>query len=44
LHRGMIRAENLRATGLQIIVRLPVACDPASQEDKVSKPEHSTPL
>jgi hypothetical protein len=44
LHRGMIRAENLRPTGLHIIVRLPVACDPASHGDEVSKPEHSTPL
>jgi two-component system, OmpR family, sensor histidine kinase CpxA len=44
LHRGTIRAENLRPTGLHIIVRLPVACDPASHGDKVSKPEHSTPL
>jgi two-component system, OmpR family, sensor histidine kinase CpxA len=44
LHRGTIRAENLRPTGLQIIVRLPVACDPASHGDEVSKTEHSTPL
>jgi two-component system sensor histidine kinase CpxA len=44
LHRGTIRAENLRPAGLHIIVRLPVACDPASHGDKVSKPEHSTPL
>ena len=44
LHRGTIRAENLRPTGLQIIVRLPVAFDPASHGDEVSKTEHSTPL
>ena len=44
LHRGTIRAENLRPTGFQIIVRLPVACDPASHGNEVSKPEHSTPL
>jgi signal transduction histidine kinase len=44
LHRGAVRAENLRPTGLQIIIRLPVACDPASHGNEVSKPEHSTPL
>jgi hypothetical protein len=44
LHRGTIRAENLRPTGFQIIVRLPVACDLASHGNEVSKPEHSTPL
>ena len=44
LHRGTIRAENLRPIGLQIIVRLPVAYDPASHRDEISKPEDSTPL
>ena len=44
LHRGTVRAENLRPTGLQIIVRLPVACDLPSHGNEVSKPEQSTSL
>jgi len=44
LHRGTIRAENLRPTGLQIIIQLPVACEPAPHGDELSKPEHSTQL
>jgi len=44
LHRGTIRAENLRPTGLEIIIQLPVAYDIASHEDELSKPEHSTAL
>jgi signal transduction histidine kinase len=44
LHRGTIRAENLQPAGLQIIIRLPVAGDPASHGDEVSKAERSTLL
>jgi two-component system, OmpR family, sensor histidine kinase CpxA len=44
LHRGTIRAENLRPTGLQIIIQLPVVCDAAPHGDEFSKPERSTPL
>jgi two-component system, OmpR family, sensor histidine kinase CpxA len=44
LHRGTIRAENLRPAGLQIIIQLPVASDAASQRDELSKPEHSATL
>jgi signal transduction histidine kinase len=44
LHRGTIRAENLRPAGLEIIIQLPVAYDIASREDHLSKPEHSTTL
>jgi two-component system sensor histidine kinase CpxA len=44
LHRGTIRAENLRPTGLQIIIQLPAARDPAPHGDDLSKPEPSTSL
>jgi len=44
MHRGTIRAENLRPTGLEIIIQLPVAYDVASHGDELSKPEHSTAL
>jgi len=44
MHRGTIRAENLRPTGLEIIIQLPVAYDIASHEHELSKPEHSTTL
>jgi signal transduction histidine kinase len=44
MHRGTIRAENLRPTGLEIIIQLPVAYDIASHGDELSKPEHSTAL
>jgi signal transduction histidine kinase len=44
LHRGTIRAENLRPTGLQIIIQLPVVSDAAPHGDELSKPEHSAPL
>ena len=37
LHRGTVCAENLRPSGLQIIIRLPVTCDPASHGDEISK-------
>ena len=41
LHRGTIRAENLRPTGLEITVQLPVASGTASRRDELSKQEHS---
>jgi two-component system sensor histidine kinase CpxA len=41
LHRGTIRAENLRPSGLQIMIQLPAACDTASNGDGLSKPERS---
>jgi two-component system sensor histidine kinase CpxA len=44
LHRGTIRAENLRPAGLEIIIQLPVANDIASHGDELSKPEHSATL
>src|SRR5258707_184953 len=44
LHRGTIRAENLRPNGLQIIIRLPSANDQTSRGDELSKPEHSASL
>jgi two-component system sensor histidine kinase CpxA len=44
LHRGTIRAGNLRPTGLEIIIQLPVAHDTAAHRDELSKPEHSTAL
>jgi two-component system, OmpR family, sensor histidine kinase CpxA len=44
MHRGTIRAENLRPTGLEIIIQLPFAYDIATHEDEPSKPEHSTAL
>jgi len=48
MHRGTIRAENLRPTGLEIIIQLPVTSDAASHAashgDELSKPEHSTAL
>jgi two-component system sensor histidine kinase CpxA len=42
LHRGTIRAENLRPTGLEIIIQLPTAHDTPSHRDELSKTEHST--
>jgi signal transduction histidine kinase len=44
LHGGTIRAENLRPTGLEIIIQLPVAYDIASHGADLRKPEHSTTL
>jgi two-component system sensor histidine kinase CpxA len=44
LHRGTIRAANLRPTGLEITIRLPVAHDTASSGYEFSKPEQSTRL
>ncbi len=42
MHRGTIRAENLRPTGLEIIIRLPVGSETASHEDELPKPEHGS--
>jgi two-component system sensor histidine kinase CpxA len=42
LHRGTIRAENLRPTGLEIIIQLPVAYEKESRGEELQKPEHST--
>jgi two-component system, OmpR family, sensor histidine kinase CpxA len=42
LHRGMIRAKNIRPTGLEIIVELPFAYDIASDADARSDPDNST--
>jgi two-component system sensor histidine kinase CpxA len=44
MHRGTIRAENLRPTGLEIIIQLPAAHDRVSHGDEIPKPEHSTAL
>jgi signal transduction histidine kinase len=44
LHGGTIRAQNLRPTGLEIIIQLPFAYDVTSGGDKLAKPEHSTAL
>jgi signal transduction histidine kinase len=44
LHSGTIRAENLRPSGLEIIIQLPVAHDTAPREDELPKPVHSTTL
>jgi two-component system sensor histidine kinase CpxA len=41
LHRGRIRAENLRPAGLEIIIQLPVANDLVAHADELSRPEHS---
>jgi two-component system sensor histidine kinase CpxA len=41
LHRGTIRAENLRPEGFEIIIHLPVAYDRASHGDELAKPENS---
>jgi two-component system, OmpR family, sensor histidine kinase CpxA len=44
LHRGTISAENLRPTGLQVIIHLPVVCDATPHGNELSKPEHSKQL
>ena len=41
LHRGRIRAENLRPAGLEIIIQLPVANDVVAHADELSRPVHS---
>jgi two-component system sensor histidine kinase CpxA len=42
LHRGTISAANLRPTGLEITMRLPIGVDAASRRYEHSQPEHST--
>jgi two-component system, OmpR family, sensor histidine kinase CpxA len=42
LHRGTIRAANLRPNGLEIIIQLPFAYDATSPVSELSKPAHST--
>jgi two-component system, OmpR family, sensor histidine kinase CpxA len=42
LHRGTISAANLRTTGLEITMRLPIGVDAASRRYEHSQPEHST--
>jgi two-component system, OmpR family, sensor histidine kinase CpxA len=42
LHRGTIRAENLRPTGLEIVIQLPIAHEIVSHGNELSKPEHTT--
>jgi two-component system, OmpR family, sensor histidine kinase CpxA len=42
LHRGTIGATNLRPTGLEITIRLPIAFDAASSRYKLPQPEHSS--
>ena len=44
MHRGTIRAENLRPTGLEIIIQLPIAYEIAAHGGELSKPEHSNAL
>jgi signal transduction histidine kinase len=41
LHRGTISAANLRPTGLEISIRLPVAFDAASRRYDLLQPEHN---
>jgi signal transduction histidine kinase len=42
LHRGTIRAANLRPNGLEIIIQLPSAYDAPSPVSELPKPAHST--
>jgi two-component system sensor histidine kinase CpxA len=42
LHRGTIRAANLRPNGLEIIIQMPFAYDAPSPVSKPSKPARST--
>lgn len=42
LHHGTISAANLRPTGLEITIRLPIAYDAASRRYEVPQPEHNT--
>jgi two-component system, OmpR family, sensor histidine kinase CpxA len=42
LHCGTIRAQNIRPTGLEIIIELPFAYDLASHGDALAKAEHSS--
>jgi signal transduction histidine kinase len=42
LHGGTISAANLRPTGLEITIRLPIAYDAASRRYEVPQPEHNS--
>ncbi|RZU43621.1 ATP-binding protein [Edaphobacter modestus] len=42
LHRGTISAANLRPTGLEIAIRLPIAFDAASRRYELSQLEHNS--
>ena len=42
LHRGTISAANLRPTGLEITIRLPIAYDAASRRYEVPQPEQNS--
>jgi two-component system sensor histidine kinase CpxA len=42
LHRGTISAANLRPTGLEITIRLPIAFDAASRRYELPQPEQSS--
>jgi signal transduction histidine kinase len=42
LHRGTISAANLRPTGLEITIRLPIAFDAASGRYEFPQPEHNS--
>jgi signal transduction histidine kinase len=42
MHRGTIRAENLRPTGLEITVQLPMGPEIPSREGELATPEHSS--
>jgi signal transduction histidine kinase len=42
LHRGTISAANLRPTGLEITIRLPIAFDAASRQYELPQPEHDS--
>jgi len=42
LHRGTISATNLRPTGLEITIRLPIAFDAAYRRYELPQPEHNS--
>ena len=42
LHRGTIGAANLRPTGLEITIRLPISFDAASRRYELPQPEHNS--
>jgi signal transduction histidine kinase len=42
MHRGTIRAENIRPTGLEIIIQLPVGPEMPSREGELATPQPSS--
>jgi signal transduction histidine kinase len=42
LHRGTVSAANLRPTGLEITIRLPIASDSPSRRYQLPQPEHNS--